>query len=216
MKRINMVKYGFVRWPEEDFSTIENRFTCYRAGKNVRVSKLVADGEVYLSIASDCGKATLPYQIYSKLPHYNAANWEFNGVTVETLTDEDLYKFYEACVAYEKEYEEAETNFVYPTLEELTMKAQELYIATKADVVFINKLFNKYAFDAATKMAAFEWKTCQDYIKNLVAELDRLDPDTYPNTIFGTSYSFTFMERKYTESYYSTYIKDLFKKYCMF
>ena len=120
MKRINLTKYGFVRWPEEDFHDDGSNFQCYRAGKAVRVSKLVSDGQVYLSIDSSCGNKTLPHEIYSKLPYYNEANWTYNGVSVETLTEDDIQAFYEACVSYEKAYEETEATIKYPTLEEIT------------------------------------------------------------------------------------------------
>ena len=80
MKKIVMTKYGFVRWPEKDFSDDGNRFTCYRVGESTRVSKLVSDGRAYLSIESSCGKGTLPYEHYSTLPHYNKACWMYNGV----------------------------------------------------------------------------------------------------------------------------------------
>ena len=107
MQRINLTKYGFVRWPEKDCSDDGNRFTCYRAGKKVRVSKLVSEGCAYLSIESSVGNGTLPYDVYSKLPHYHEATWAYNGVSVACLTDNSLKAFYNACVAYEKEYEEA-------------------------------------------------------------------------------------------------------------
>ena len=68
MKKVMLAKFGFVRWPEEDFSDDGNYFSCYRAGKAVRVSKLVADGQVYLSIDSSCGKGTVPYEVYIALP----------------------------------------------------------------------------------------------------------------------------------------------------
>ena len=102
MKRINLTKYGFVRWPGEDFSDDGNRFQCYRAGKKVRASKLVSDGQAYLSCSSDVGNYTLPYEVYSKLPHYNAAQWKYNGVSVEDLTEQDLIDWYNACVEFEK------------------------------------------------------------------------------------------------------------------
>jgi hypothetical protein len=107
MKRINLTKYGFTRWPERDFSDDGNRFTCYRAGKNVRVSKCLYNGEVFLSIETCVGNKIIPYAIYSNLPHYREAAWNYNGISVSSLTDEDLKNFYDACVAYEQEYEEA-------------------------------------------------------------------------------------------------------------
>ena len=215
MTRINLIKYGFVRCPSADFTDDGSRFTCYRVGNGVRVSKLVADGQVYLSAASDCNKGTLPYEVYSKLPHYKDSSWKWNGVSMATLTEQDIIDFYDACIAYEKEYEEAEAAIVYPTLEELQKKATELYVATMADVKAINSLFNHYAFDAASKFSSYEWKTCQEYIRNLLGELNRLDPEQYPQKIVNTVASFGFMNRVYKESYYSTYIKELFAKHCM-
>jgi hypothetical protein len=110
MKRIMLTKYGFERWPEKDFIDDGNRFTCFRAGKNVRVSKHVYNGEVYLSIDTCIGNQIIPYEVYSKLPHYRPAAWNYNGVSVATLTDEDLRNFYNACIAYEQEYENAVAN----------------------------------------------------------------------------------------------------------
>ena len=70
MTRINMTKYGFVRWPEEDFSDDGARFTCYRVGERVRVSKTTYQGEVFISARIDGRK--LSYNEYSVLEHYNA------------------------------------------------------------------------------------------------------------------------------------------------
>ena len=214
MKRVNLIKFGFVRWPEEDFSDDGNRFQCYRVGKAVRVSKLGAEGEVYLSASEPTG-GKLPYQVYSQLPHYRAANWSLNGVALSPLTDEDLQNFYDACIAYEKEYEEAEANLVYPTLEDLQKKAVELYIATMANVKELEKLFNKYIFDAAVRFSPYEWKNCQEYLKSLIREMESLDPETYPQKIVNTAVSFNFMDRKHKDSYYFTYVKDLFARYCL-
>ena len=58
MKRIELVKYGFIRSPEDDFSDDGNRFTCYRVGK-VRVSKLISHGDAFISARID--DYILPY-----------------------------------------------------------------------------------------------------------------------------------------------------------
>ena len=110
MQRINLTKYGFIRDREEDFSDDGNRFQGYRVGKRVRVSKHVYNGDVYLSIDTCLGDRYLPYTVYSKLPHYKPAAWNYNGVSVATLTDDDLRNFYNACIAYEQEYENAIAN----------------------------------------------------------------------------------------------------------
>ena len=215
MKRIMMNKYGFVRWPEADFTDDGNRFTCYKVGKQVRVSKLVADGQVYLSISSDCGNRTLPFEIYSKLAHYNDANWKWNGVLVSNLTDQDLEDFYNACVLYEQEYEAAEANLQYPTLEELEDKALELYNAVNQEVNEIRAIFMRYSLDLALKLSKYEWQSCQEYLVNLMRELDRNDPAIIPEKIHKTSYSFDYMKRQNKESYWYRCLKDLFNRHGM-
>jgi hypothetical protein len=213
MKRINLIKYGFVRWPEEDFSDDGNRFTCFRAGKSVRVSKLISNGEVYLSADSSCGKGNLPYDIYSKLPHYNDSSWKWNGVSLDSLTEEDLKEFYEACIAYEREYEEAEATIKYPSLEEIQKKAAELYVAKMAELKEVETLFRDNLSEAVIKFNSYEWKACQESLKNLYANLNRLNPETYPQTILNHPRSFEFIKREHKESFDATYIKELFSKY---
>lgn len=217
MTRLNLVKYRFVRWPEKDFGDDGNRFTCYRAGKKVRVSKLVSNGEVYLSINTAVGNETLPYDVYSKLPHYKDANWKYNGVSLESLTDEDIQKFYEACVAYEKEYEEAEANIKYPTLEELQDKAVKVTAKSLLELSKVESLMAKYCMEAAAKFSPYEWKTIQEYTKNLMDDVKRFDPETFPQQILGKASSFDFIESEsyMKESYWFSHLKELFTKYCM-
>jgi hypothetical protein len=95
MKRILMKEYGFVRWPEEDFSDDGNRFYCFKVGERVRVSKLVAQGTVFISARID--DIRLPFEIYSKLPHYRALD-KLNGVSLESLQSSDLKQLYEDCL----------------------------------------------------------------------------------------------------------------------
>jgi hypothetical protein len=217
MTRINLIKYGFVRWPEEDFSDDGNKFTCYRAGKNIRVSKLVSDGQAYISISSSAGNGTLPYETYSKLPHFNDANWKWNGVSVASLTDQDLIDFYNACIAYEQEYEAAEASIVYPTLEEIKDKATRVTAKRLLELDTIEWWIKNHALEAASKFSTYEWRQVQEYIKNLMADVKRYDPETFPQTVVGTSRSFDFVKPDYEmkDSYWFKYLKELFEKYCM-
>lgn len=217
MTRVNLAKYGFVRWPEKDFTDDSSRFTCYRAGKNVRVSKLVADGAVYLSIDTAVGNCSLPYEVYSKLPHYQAANWDYNGVQLAPLTDEDIKEFYEACIAYEQEYEAAEASIKYPTLEEIKDKAARVTAKRLLELDSVEWWLKNHALEAAAKLSAYEWKQVQEYVKNLMADVKRYDPETYPQTIVGTSRSFDFVKPDYEmkDSYWFKYLKELFEKHCM-
>ena len=217
MTKINLVKYGFVRWPEKDFSDDGNRFTCYKAGKNIRVSKHVSNGDIYLSIDSTVGKGTLPFEIYHTLPHYDAALWKYNGVSIESLTDDDLENFMAACLAYELEYEAAEANIKYPTLEEIQDKAIKLTTKALLELTEIKNLFSKYAVEAAVKFSLYEWKTVQEYLGYLAENVKKFDPETFPPTIIGQQHSFNFVKPDYNmhESHYFKYLKDLFAKYGM-
>jgi hypothetical protein len=217
MTRINLAKYGFVRWPEKDFSDDGNRFTCYKAGKNVRVSKHVFNGSVFLSIDSCVGKGTLPYEIYHTLPHYNAANWKYNGVSVESLTDDDLENFMAACLAYELEYEAAEASIKYPTLEEIQDKAVKLTTKSLLELTEIENLLSKYTLEAVAQFSPYEWKTVQEYLKHLMTNVKKFDPETFPAKIVGQSHSFDFVKPDYNmqESYWFRTLKDLFAKYDM-
>ena len=213
MTRINLVKYGFIRCPEEDFSDDGNRFQAYKVGR-VRVTKLVSDGEAYISGDIPAGK--LPYEVYSKLPHYPFLG-ALNGIATAHITEDDLQELYEACQAYEVEYTNAENSIKYPTLEEIQEKAVKLTAKSILELSKIESLMSKYALEAATKFSPYEWKTLQEYTKNLMADVKRHDPEAYPQTILGQQFSFTFVKPDYDmkESYWFTSLRDLFAKYCM-
>lgn len=215
MTRVNLIKYGFVRWPERDFSDDGSRFTCFKAGKNVEVTKLVADGQAYLSCDSSVGKGTLPYDTYKTLPHYNDATWKYNGVSVKDLTDEDLKNFYDACVAYEQEYEAAEASIKYPTLDEIRQKALRITAKRSIELDCIELWLKDHCLEAIAKFTTYEWKQVQEYTRNLIGDAKRYHPDIYPQTIFGKQGSFDFVKPEYDmkDSFYYTYIKEIFEKY---
>lgn len=215
MTRLNLVKYGFIRYPEEDFSDDGNRFTCYRfSDTNSHISKLVSDGQAYLS-AHVSGQ--LPYDTYSKLPHYHTANWEYNGVSLSTLTDEMLQDFFNACVEYEKEYQAAEASIVYPTLEELTAKCHRVVGRRLLELSKIENLLAKHAREAALKFSEWEWKHLQEYMWHLDGEVKRFSPATYPYEILGKYNSFNFVkpEANMGESYWFKSLVELFEKYSL-
>lgn len=217
MKRINLTKYGFVRWPEEDFSDDGNRFQCYRAGKAVRVSKLVSDGQVYLSASSSCGNNTLPFEVYSKLPFYNTALWRYNGVSIESLTETDLEDFYNACVGYEKEYEEAEVNIVYPTLEELTEQCEKLWAKYNREYAEAQKIVsNSVITGDFLKLSKYQLENVHCYLINLSNQVKNNNPKVRPQLLLGKSGSFGFMKPDLYEltheDFYLKSIKEIFCK----
>lgn len=218
MKRVNLTKYGFIRWPEEDFHDDGNNFQCYRAGKAVRVSKLISDGQVYLSIDSSCGNGTLPYEIYSKLPYYKEANWTYNGVSLEDLTEDDIQAFYEACISYEKAYEEEEAHLVYPTVEEIKEQCNKLTAKymKEIDEIESNMKMDKIA-EIALKFSDYDWRELKHNITSLVSKLCQVNPDTYPEKIYKQAYSFNFVKPDYNDlvnpSYYYKSTMEMFEKY---
>lgn len=215
MTRLNLCKYGFIRWPEEDFSDDGNRFTCYRAGKKIRVSKLVSNGQVYLSASSDAGNGTLPYEVYSKLPHYHDSNWKWNGVSLAGLTDQDVKDFYTACILYEMEYEDTESRIEYPTECELLAKCIRIQNKLLREMNELETLLGEHAVEAAVKFSKWEWEQLQKYLTHMLEDLSKYKPDTFIPNVLGTARSFTFLQNKEdTEpTYWYKSIKEVFDKY---
>lgn len=213
MKRVVLTKYGFIRFPEEDFHDDGNNFTCYKfVDDESHVSKLVDDGEAYLSIHVN-GK--LPYEIYSTLPHYKRATWDFNGVSVSSLTDALLQDFYKSCVEYEREYRAAEAAIQYPSLEELTEKAYKVVGKKILELQKLEALVAKHVVGAAMLFSEYDWKRIRDCIQHLNAEIVRFDPTTYPSQIYKTETSFRFIKPEYEmeDSYWVRSIKEVFDKH---
>lgn len=188
MKRINMTKYGFVRWPEEDFSDDGNRFTCYKVGETVRVSKLTSGGQVYISARIDGTK--LPYDVYSKLPHYKTLD-ELNGVSLATLTDNDLLELYYNCLDYEMEYAEAEGSIVMPTFEEIKEQCEKIRAKRIAEFEYVTKLVSDNIILLAEKLSQYDWKTLKEDL-NILRERSNFDIDTYAASLVNHSRSIDF------------------------
>ncbi len=211
MKKIMMNKYGFVRWPEEDFSDDGNRFYCYRVGKRVRVSKLVSDGVAYISARIDHG--TLPFAVYSKLPHYNKLD-DLNGKSVISLTDNDLFDLCEACLMYEKEYSEAETTIVYPSVDEIRSQCIKVKAKRMAELAEVEAELARNITKLALTAPEWQWKTLREYLVSL-KHTTEFDVDDKANAMYKTTYSFDFVKPSYhdlNDSFYYKWIVELFKK----
>jgi hypothetical protein len=212
MKKIMMTKYGFVRTPAEDFSDDGNRFQAYKVGR-VRVTKCTSDGEAYID--GDIRDGKLPYDVYSKLPHYPHLG-KLNGISIAALTDEDLQELYEDCQSYEAEYTAAEASIKYPSLDEITEQCKKLCVKRLVELGTVEDLMRDHGFEAAAKLSAYEWKTLQEYIKNLMGKVKQYNPDTYPQSILGQAYSFNFVRpdnSDFQDCFYYTSIIEMFKKY---
>lgn len=211
MKKIMMTKYGFVRTPEDDFSDDGSRFQAYRVGR-VRVTKLVSDGQAYID--GDIRDGRLPYEVYSKLPHYVFCG-KLNGVPAAALTDEDLQELYESCQAYDKEYTDAENSIQYPTELELQHKCNHIQAKLIKEMNELEQLMGDHAVEAATKFSKWEWQKLQEYLTYMLQELSRYNPDKFIPFILRTARSFTFLNNNEdTEpTYYYSYIKEMFQKH---
>ena len=206
MTKIIMTKYGFLRWKEEDFSDDGNRFTCYKVGNCVRVSKLVKDGEVYISARIDGIK--LPYDVYSQLPHYKALD-ALNGVSLSGLTDGDLYNLYEDCVAYEQEYKNAENNIVLPTLDEIKEQCRRVQRVAIDELAKIEQLLQLKVALLALKLTDYKWAKIREYLKSLTNRISNFDPDTYAPRLVGNYRSIDFCKSTCSDLRPSFYYREL-------
>jgi hypothetical protein len=205
MKKIMMNKYGFVRWPEEDFSDDGSRFTAYRVGR-VRVTKCTYNGTAYID--ADIHGTKLPYEVYSKLPHY-AALGKLNGVSIDSLTDNDLFNLCEACLMYEQEYNDAENNIQMPTLDEIKKQCARVQLKRKQELADININFN---IAVATKIEKWEWNNIRDYMLAIANSANSYDPDVYAKTLVGTSRSIDFCKPTCSELQDSFYYKWIMER----
>ncbi len=211
MKKIIMTNYGFIRWPEEDFSDDGSRFTVYRVGERVRVSKCTYKGAVFLSARIEGTK--LPWTVYSKLPHYAALD-KLNGVSIEALTDKDLIDLFNDCMDYEREYNDAEATIHMPTVEEIKEQCVKVQAKRIAEFAEVETLLGKHAGKLALTLPAWQWKTIQEYLASLATKMANFSPELFTPTIIGTARSIDFCKPDCSElgnSYYYNYLMDLIK-----
>lgn len=209
MKKIIMAKYGFIRWPEEDFSDDGTRFTAFRVGERVRVTKATYKGEAYID-GTILG-TKLPYEVYSKLPHYSAIS-NLNGVSIDSLTERDLIDLYEACLAYEQEYAEAERSIDMPTLDDIKKQCLEVQLKRTTELVEVEKLLNKKTIILALRLSEWQWKDLRHCLMSLANQAISFNPDAYAPTILGSSRSIMFCKPDCAElkdSWYYTRLIEL-------
>ena len=209
MTRVNLAKYGFVRCPAEDFSDDGNRFQVYKVGTRVRVTKCVSDGEVYLD--GTISGTKLPYEVYSKLPHYSAVG-KLNGVSLASLTDKDLQDLYEDCLKYEAEYHNAENTIVMPTLEEIKEQCARVQARAMHELTDIEASIGLHIMALARNLREWEWTEIRKYLLALENRVKSFDPEKYPQTILGKSHSIAFCKQDCSDLRESWYYTCLRKK----
>lgn len=182
MKRINLTSFGFIRDAASDFSDDGARFYVYRAGK-VKVSKTIWNERVYLSGHADIG--SLEYQDYSKLAHYKNLD-ALNGVSIASLTEDDLKKLYADCKAYELEYIQAtvQKQLSLPSVSEVTMKLDQASALRQAELDDVLNKVDNYGRDFLLKAPTTYWvASFTDTLKNLKSYVsaNRYSINTYLN-----------------------------------
>ena len=216
MKRINMAKYGFIRNEREDFHDDGNNFKGYATGPNsrLRISKLVSEGRAYLS--SDMNGCKLDYTEYSKLPHYNDATWKYNGIDMNSLTEQDMIDWYNACVEYEKEYIEAESKVVFPSIAEIRNQCFIINKIRQQELNNITKLINDNGTSLLLGITSdYELRNLRDYYKKLKKEAEGFDLDTYPQSIQQSNYGRNFVKDTnphLKENFYYRQLKEIISK----
>jgi hypothetical protein len=158
----------------------------------------------------------LDYTEYSKLPHYKDATWNYNGVDMNSLTDEDLVNWYNACVEYEKEYIEAESKVVFPTIEEIRNQCIRIRKLRQQELNNITKLINDNGTALLLGLTSdYELRNLRDYYKNLKRTAEGLDPDLYPQTIQKSNYGRNFVKETNSdlkENWYYKQLKEIISK----
>ena len=216
MKRINMTRYGFIRNEKHDFHDDGNNFRGFSTSptSRLRVSKLVSDGQAYLSSDMDGNK--LDYEEYSKLPHYQDATWTYNGVSITSLTDEDLINWYNACVEYEREYIEAESKVIFPTIEEIRNQCIRIRNIRKQEFETITRLINENGTTLLLGLTSeYDLKNLRSYYQKLKKEVEGFNPDTYPQTIQKSNYGRNFVKDTnpdLREDFYYIQLKEIISK----
>jgi hypothetical protein len=206
MQKVNLTKYGFVRTPNEDFSDDGNRFYVYHAGR-VRVSKCTWSGQIFLAGRIDDGRV-LGYDEYSKLPHYKGLD-RLNGVSISSITENDLIQLYNDCIEYEKEYTEAEKNVSFPTIEELREQCLKIRAHYQGQLDEATKLIQENAIKLffSEKYCVREIKSFYNTIKS---RAEGYDPDRYPQSIQKSVYGRDFVKptnHDLTDTWYLDHIK---------
>ena len=206
MKKIMMTKYGFERSKADDFCDDGSVFQCYRVGNEVIVSKCVSDGWAYID--GGARSYDLPYEVYSKLPHYKDIG-KLNGIKVDALTEADLINLYAACVAYDQEYTAAKNSMVWPTFSEIKIQCMKVCAKRQEELAELGRRFN---LAVALKLNEWEWKTIRDYILTLIKQTAECNPEKYPQTIVGTVRSVEFCKPDCQELQDSFYYKWIMEK----
>lgn len=207
MQRVNLTKYGFVRDQSQDFSDDGTRFTCYtvKGADRIRVSKATYNGTIFLAARL---YGNLRFEEYKNLPHFKDLE-TYNGYPLSVLTENDLQNFYNNCVLYQREFEEAESKIVYPSEDELK---ERLLTIKELRTKEYQDLINLIKDNTESILFADKWDLSDivNYTKTVKSKSE-LDVNKRLNTIKGTIDSRWLIDDK-TELEPSWYYTQVVKK----
>jgi hypothetical protein len=120
-----------------------------------------------------------------------------------------LIDLYEACLAYEQEYTDAENNIQMPTLSEIRIQCMKVQAKRQEELAEINRHFTAAV---ATKVEKWEWTNIRDYVLGIINSVDRYNPDKYPQEVVGTTRSINFCKPTCSELQDSFYYKWIMER----
>lgn len=212
MERINLTKYGFVRWPEEDFNDDGARFTCYKAGKRIRVSKTTYRDEVFIS-ARLAGPGLLDYDEYSKLPHYKDLD-KLNGIDKDKITEQDLIELFRNCIEYERAYEALEAQCTVPSIQEIQDYLDEVKQIRIKEYDEIKGLLAAKVDKLVLNLGAYDWKQITERFRDLyrATQVDTADSAMGRRAYPGPARKLLKDKSELKPSWYYTSIKEYISK----
>ena len=198
MERINLKRFGFIRSPEDDFSDDGNRFTCYRLDgcPKIRLSKCMSYGDAFID--ADVRDGRLPYEIYAKLPHYRGLS-RLNGVAANSITEDDLQRLHDDCIAYVKEYEEAVAQTKYPSVDEIVAKAVAQLEDDKKAFAALNAVIT---VEDLLRLSDYQMKNFKNYYTSLKKAAEDDERPERIKGIYGHSSSFDYVRKPVERSWY--------------
>ena len=101
-----------------------------------------------------------------------------------------------------------------PTLEEIKEQCVRVQAKRIAEFAEVEAMLSKYAAKMAITLPAWQWKTAQEYLKNLAGELAKYSPELFATRILGSAQSIKFCKSDCLEldnCYYYNYLMDIIK-----
>lgn len=196
---LNLAKYGFTRDASLDFTSCYKKYTGYTVGK-VQVTRMVGTANCFgYKLATITVKPALddrlPYNVYSKLPHY-AGLKKLNNVRADKVTDADLTAFYNDCVEYEKEYDNAIASLKYPTAKEAEDKALLIAQHFAEQAALLELLLRPHIFQILSHKDSMRARSAIAYYRRICESRDQYyDISKFTNSTFlASAQSIEFIE----------------------